>query len=67
MNQGWVVTEINNGEWRVPNRYSDLTPLGQGAYGLVCSALDSVINAREAVKKLSRSFATNTINTQDVN
>jgi p38 MAP kinase len=59
MNQGWVVTEINNGEWRVPNRYSDLTPLGQGAYGLVCSALDSVSNTRVAIKKLSRPFATN--------
>ncbi len=59
MNQDWVVTVINNGEWRVPNRYSDLTPLGQGAYGLVCSAFDSISKTRVAIKKLSRPFATN--------
>lgn len=31
------VIEINNAEWRVPTRYTNLTPLGQGAYGLVWS------------------------------
>lgn len=31
----WIVYDINNADWRVPNRYTNLTPLGQGAYGLV--------------------------------
>lgn len=35
MNQNWIDYEINNAEWKVPVRYSNLTPLGQGAYGLV--------------------------------
>lgn len=60
MNQiKWVEFEINNSRWIVPDRYSDLTPLGQGAYGLVCSAFDSVRNERVAIKKISKPFATN--------
>lgn len=31
----WNEFEINNSRWTVPNRYSNLTPLGHGAYGLV--------------------------------
>lgn len=42
----------------MPVRYSNLTPLGQGAYGLVCSADDAVNSTRVAIKKLSRPFAT---------
>ena len=34
-NQVWSELEINNARWQIPNRYSNLTPLGQGAYGLV--------------------------------
>lgn len=31
----WAEFELNNSRWVVPGRYSNLTPLGQGAYGLV--------------------------------
>jgi hypothetical protein len=31
----WNEYEINNTKWVVPQRYSNLNPLGQGAYGLV--------------------------------
>lgn len=31
----WNQFEINNSTWNVPNRYSNLNPLGYGAYGLV--------------------------------
>lgn len=34
-NHNWVEYEINNSRWVVPDRYTNLTPLGQGAYGLV--------------------------------
>lgn len=34
-NQVWNEFEINNSRWLVPSRYSNLTPLGHGAYGLV--------------------------------
>lgn len=33
--QQWNEFEINNSRWTVPLRYSNLTPLGHGAYGLV--------------------------------
>lgn len=31
----WTDFTVNTTSWRVPSRYSNLTPLGQGAYGLV--------------------------------
>lgn len=59
MNQGWVECEVNNTIWKVPTRYKNLTPLGQGAYGLVCSADDTITNRKIAIKKLAKPFATN--------
>ncbi len=50
---------INNTSWKVPSRYTNLTPLGQGAYGLVCSAEDSVFGQKVAIKKIAKPFATN--------
>ncbi|RNA05792.1 mitogen-activated kinase 11 [Brachionus plicatilis] len=54
----WNQFEINNSTWNVPCRYSNLNPLGFGAYGLVCSATDSVSNQQVAIKKLSQPFLT---------
>ncbi|XP_055325056.1 mitogen-activated protein kinase p38b-like [Sitodiplosis mosellana] len=48
--------EINRTEWEVPERYQTLTPVGSGAYGQVCSALDTNYNVRVAIKKLARPF-----------
>lgn len=47
-------------EWAVPDYYSDLVPIGAGAFGSVCSAIDSRMEGddeeeggqRVAVKKL---------------
>ena len=58
-NTEWIDFSINNTSWRVPSRYSNLTPLGQGAYGLVCSADDSAYGQKVAIKKLAKPFATN--------
>ncbi|XP_045485189.1 mitogen-activated protein kinase p38b isoform X2 [Pieris rapae] len=48
--------EINKTEWIVPERYQMLTPVGSGAYGQVCSAIDKVHDMKVAIKKLARPF-----------
>ncbi|KAF7992963.1 hypothetical protein HCN44_005744 [Aphidius gifuensis] len=48
--------EINKTEWEVPEKYQMLTPVGSGAYGQVCSALDVKTNQKVAIKKLARPF-----------
>ncbi|XP_065213685.1 mitogen-activated protein kinase p38a-like isoform X1 [Planococcus citri] len=48
--------EIHKTEWEVPDRYQMLTPVGSGAYGQVCSALDTTNGTRVAIKKLARPF-----------
>ncbi|VVC26317.1 Protein kinase domain,Protein kinase-like domain,Protein kinase, ATP binding site,Mitogen-activated [Cinara cedri] len=50
--------EINKTEWEVPERYQMLTPVGLGAYGQVCSAVDSQTGLKVAIKKLARPFQT---------
>ncbi|MBN3322277.1 MK14 kinase, partial [Atractosteus spatula] len=48
--------ELNKTIWEVPERYQSLSPVGSGAYGSVCSAVDVKSGLRVAVKKLSRPF-----------
>ncbi|XP_029671432.1 mitogen-activated protein kinase p38b-like isoform X2 [Formica exsecta] len=48
--------EINRTEWEVPKRYQLLTPVGSGAYGQVCSAVDTTTGQKVAIKKLARPF-----------
>nr|KAF6363218.1 mitogen-activated protein kinase 14 [Pipistrellus kuhlii] len=48
--------ELNKTIWEVPERYQNLSPVGSGAYGSVCSAFDTKTGLRVAVKKLSRPF-----------
>ncbi|KAM9344352.1 mitogen-activated protein kinase 14A isoform 1-T1 [Pholidichthys leucotaenia] len=48
--------EVNKTIWEVPERYRDLSPVGSGAYGTVCSADDMKTGSKVAVKKLSRPF-----------
>uniref|UniRef100_A0AAR2L9M6 mitogen-activated protein kinase n=1 Tax=Pygocentrus nattereri TaxID=42514 RepID=A0AAR2L9M6_PYGNA len=48
--------EVNKTIWEVPLRYQTLSPVGSGAYGSVCSALDEKTGLKVAVKKLSRPF-----------
>lgn len=50
---------IDHNTWTVnTERYSDLEPIGQGAYGAVCSAYDSVLERHVAIKKLTKPFQT---------
>lgn len=55
---GFYKIELMKSVWVLPNRYQDLQPLGNGAFGCVVSAFDSVKNVRVAVKKLTRAFET---------
>uniref|UniRef100_A0A4W3GIJ5 mitogen-activated protein kinase n=1 Tax=Callorhinchus milii TaxID=7868 RepID=A0A4W3GIJ5_CALMI len=48
--------ELNKTIWEVPDRYENLSPVGSGAYGSVCSSYDTKTGVRVAVKKLSRPF-----------
>ncbi|CAL1608401.1 unnamed protein product [Knipowitschia caucasica] len=48
--------ELNKTVWEVPQRYQNLSPVGSGAYGSVCSAFDVKTGLKVAVKKLSRPF-----------
>ncbi|CAO1298784.1 unnamed protein product [Diamesa hyperborea] len=52
-------TEINKTEWEVPEQYQQLIAIGSGAYGQVCSAVDTNTNTKVAIKKLARPFQTN--------
>ncbi|XP_036904905.1 mitogen-activated protein kinase 11 isoform X3 [Sturnira hondurensis] len=53
---GFYRQELNKTVWEVPQRLRGLRPVGSGAYGSVCSAYDSRLRQKVAVKKLSRPF-----------
>uniref|UniRef100_A0A8V0X657 mitogen-activated protein kinase n=1 Tax=Gallus gallus TaxID=9031 RepID=A0A8V0X657_CHICK len=53
---GFYQQEITKTLWEVRDRYRDLQPVGSGAYGTVCSAVDGRSGAKVAIKKLYRPF-----------
>uniref|UniRef100_UPI003AAD5D8C mitogen-activated protein kinase 12 isoform X2 n=1 Tax=Centroberyx gerrardi TaxID=166262 RepID=UPI003AAD5D8C len=53
---GYCRQDVNKTTWEVPERYRDLKQVGTGAYGTVCSALDSRTGTKVAIKKLHRPF-----------
>ncbi|XP_067950481.1 mitogen-activated protein kinase 14A-like [Watersipora subatra] len=53
---GYYRIELNKTVWEVPKQYQMLSPVGTGAYGQVCSALDTEKNIKVAIKKLTRPF-----------
>nr|XP_020036563.1 mitogen-activated protein kinase 11 isoform X2 [Castor canadensis] len=53
---GFYRQELNKTVWEVPQRLQGLRPVGSGAYGSVCSAYDTQLRQKVAVKKLSRPF-----------
>lgn len=52
----FFTVELNHSQWVVPTRYSDLQAIGSGAYGSVCSAFDTQLHRRVAIKKLTKPF-----------
>uniref|UniRef100_A0A2K5RHH5 mitogen-activated protein kinase n=1 Tax=Cebus imitator TaxID=2715852 RepID=A0A2K5RHH5_CEBIM len=53
---GFYRQEVTKTAWEVRVVYRDLQPVGSGAYGAVCSAVDSRTGAKVAIKKLYRPF-----------
>ncbi|KAK4022115.1 mitogen-activated protein kinase p38b isoform X1 [Daphnia magna] len=56
MRTGFYKIDLNKTEWEVPDSYQMLSPVGSGAYGQVCSAVDSKTENKVAIKKLARPF-----------
>ncbi|XP_073738915.1 mitogen-activated protein kinase 12 isoform X2 [Callorhinus ursinus] len=54
--RGFYRQEVTKTAWEVRAVYQDLQPVGSGAYGAVCSAVDSRTGAKVAIKKLYRPF-----------
>ncbi|XP_012590532.1 PREDICTED: mitogen-activated protein kinase 11 [Condylura cristata] len=54
--RGFYRQEVTKTSWEVRAVYQDLQPVGSGAYGAVCSAVDSRTGAKVAIKKLYRPF-----------
>jgi len=47
---------VHGSKFEVPKRYTVLEPVGQGAYGVVCSAQDEEKKETVAVKKIENAF-----------
>uniref|UniRef100_A0A480Y2R3 Mitogen-activated protein kinase n=1 Tax=Sus scrofa TaxID=9823 RepID=A0A480Y2R3_PIG len=54
--KGFYRQEVTKTAWEVRVVYQDLQPVGSGAYGAVCSAVDTRTGAKVAIKKLYRPF-----------
>eukprot|EP00163_Fabomonas_tropica_P015166 TRINITY_DN2770_c0_g1_i2.p1 TRINITY_DN2770_c0_g1~~TRINITY_DN2770_c0_g1_i2.p1 ORF type:complete len:369 (+),score=75.72 TRINITY_DN2770_c0_g1_i2:386-1492(+) len=53
---GWHSFMVCGTRFEVDTRYALIKPIGQGAYGVVCSARDSQANDKVAIKKISKAF-----------
>jgi len=47
---------VHNNKFTIDNRYKPIAPLGSGAYGVVCSAVDSKTESKVAIKKITKAF-----------
>jgi len=47
---------VNTMKFTVDVKYSPLKPLGRGAYGVVCSAIDKTNDKKIAIKKIPKAF-----------
>ncbi|WBW74146.1 MAP kinase Sty1 [Schizosaccharomyces osmophilus] len=54
----FIRTQIFGTCFEITTRYSDLQPIGMGAFGLVCSAKDQLTGMNVAVKKIMKPFST---------
>lgn len=54
--EGYYREELNKCIWEVPTNFRELSAVGTGAYGQVCSAKDLRSGRDVAIKKLSRPF-----------
>lgn len=54
----FVRAQIFGTTFEITSRYSDLQPVGMGAFGLVCSARDQLTSQNVAIKKIMKPFST---------
>ncbi|KAG9518040.1 hypothetical protein KCU79_g23591, partial [Aureobasidium melanogenum] len=54
----FVRAQIFGTTFEITSRYTELAPVGMGAFGLVCSAKDQLTNQAVAVKKIMKPFST---------
>ncbi|CUS25020.1 LAQU0S25e00100g1_1 [Lachancea quebecensis] len=54
----FIRTQIFGTVFEITNRYTDLNPVGMGAFGLVCSATDTYTGQSVAIKKIMKPFST---------
>ncbi|GEQ68067.1 hypothetical protein JCM33374_g1733 [Metschnikowia sp. JCM 33374] len=54
-------TQIFGTVFEITSRYTDLNPVGMGAFGLVCSAMDKLTGQNVAVKKIMKPFSTSVL------
>jgi mitogen-activated protein kinase 1/3 len=47
---------VHGSRFIVDSKYQPLRPIGHGAYGVVCSALDKAKNTKVAIKKIPTAF-----------
>ncbi|VEU24101.1 DEKNAAC105325 [Brettanomyces naardenensis] len=61
MSQDFVRTQIFGTVFETTPRYTDLNPIGMGAFGLVCSAKDNLTDKSVAIKKVMKPFSTSVL------
>ncbi|XP_076275874.1 mitogen-activated protein kinase dJNK isoform X2 [Rhynchophorus ferrugineus] len=52
----FYTVEVGDTKFTILKRYQNLKPIGSGAQGIVCAAVDTVTQQNVAIKKLSRPF-----------
>lgn len=53
----WLQFRVSGSTFECPNIYQLVKPIGKGAYGLVCAAIDTRTNQQVAIKKIGDIFA----------
>lgn len=53
---GYYQTELGRTTWNIPKNYQNLTLIGTGAYGCVCSTECTITKEKYAIKKITRPF-----------
>lgn len=61
LNDVFVRFQIFGTVFEITRRYTDLKPVGMGAFGLVCAADDLLTNKKVAIKKIMRPFQTDVL------
>lgn len=54
----FVRTQIFGTVFEITSRYTNLSPIGMGAFGLVCAATDTLTGQQVAIKKIMKPFST---------